>query len=324
MSLQVPVVIAHFGTKPDYLRIALQSAQAFNDKVVLIGDAANKGFWNEHWETIPSQISKFQEFMKWYVHMSTFSEEYEVSCFKRLFALEEWMNQQNYQQAFHLDSDLMTFANYPKEVLPILPKDCLATLMSMEKQEENFQWSMSCHFSYWTREGLMDFTQFCIRAYQDPILLGQLKNKWQWHQDKGQGGGITDMTLLYFWAKDNPRIINFTKIHQDLTADYNFNLSAQYYYDEYEKSSGLKKFIFRDDLPYGYNLRLKKWVRFICVHCQGAGKFAMPFLLNPRLRAYYVLTRIWYRIKTKYFRISFKKLSKFFNQNQTKSNHVNA
>jgi hypothetical protein len=316
MQQEIPVVVAHFGTKPDYLRIALESAARFNRHVVLIGDAANKGFWNNHWETVPSKIQKFCEFEKHYIHMSTFSQVYEVSCFKRLFALEEWMKINSYERAFHLDSDLMTFANYPDVVCPTLPKGTIATLMTMEKQDENFMWSTSCHFSYWTIEALRDFTNFCINAYKDKTILDQLKSKWQWHVENGKGGGITDMTLLYFWAKDNPKVLNFTNVIHGMTADYNFNLSAQYYFDEYETSFGLKKFTFKDGIPYGYNRRLKTWVRFLCVHCQGAGKYAMPFLNNEFLKKYYVLTRIFYRIKSKYFRFSSKKLNKFLNRHK--------
>lgn len=43
----------------------------------------------------------------------------------------------------------MTFANYPEEVYPILPNDCIAALMtSTPKNQDNFRWASSPHFSY--------------------------------------------------------------------------------------------------------------------------------------------------------------------------------
>ncbi len=315
---EIPVVIAHFGTKPNYLKLALKSAARFNQKVVLIGDEANKDVWIDHWDTKPSEIGKFQEFLKSYTHMSSFSQEYEISCFKRMFAMEVWMKQNGLKEAFHLDSDIMTFANYSKEILPILPNGCMATLMAVEKEQHDYLWVKSCHFSYWTIEALEDYTNFCIQAYRDSKIRNMLEAKWKWHCDHHKGGGICDMTVLYFWAKGNPHILYMTKVHNGLTADHNFNQSAQYYDHEYQMEFGLKKFVFKEGLPYGYNQLAKQWIRFLCVHCQGAGKCTMPFLSNDYLRSYYVVSRIYHRIKSKYLRFSFRKFKKLIEKNKKK------
>jgi hypothetical protein len=47
-TLEIPVIIAHFGGKPNYLKFALKSAADFNNTVVLIGDDTNKSFWRNH------------------------------------------------------------------------------------------------------------------------------------------------------------------------------------------------------------------------------------------------------------------------------------
>jgi len=314
METEIPVVIAHFGNKPNYLKLALQSAANFNKTVVLIGDDTNKGFWRNHWEAVPGKLDKFQEFQKHYVHMSSTGQEYEVACFRRMFALEEWMKENAFNRAFHLDSDVMTFADYSKEVCPLLPQDCIAALMAVERELLYPTWIICCHFSYWTLGALEDYTTFCINAYRNKTIRDKLEAKWQWHLDNNKGGGISDMTLLYFWAQGNPRIINFTKVYNGMTADHNFNLSEQYYVKEYKMQFGLKKFIFKEGIPYGYNKLLNKWIRFLCIHCQGAGKYAMPFLSHRHLRRFYVVTRILYRIRSKYFRFSCRKFKKFMSR----------
>ena len=50
-TLEIPVIIAYFGGKPNYLKFALKSAANFNNTVVLIGDDTNKSFWRNHWNT---------------------------------------------------------------------------------------------------------------------------------------------------------------------------------------------------------------------------------------------------------------------------------
>src|SRR5262249_10827268 len=140
MQTEIPVLIVHFGTKPNYLKLALCSAANFNKRVVLIGDQDNEGFWKDQWTTVPEKIDKFQEFMEYYTYMSDVPREINISYFKRMFAQEAWMKQ-NGGRVFNLDSDIMTFTNYSKEVLPLLPKDCPAVLMTMEEQEKDFEWA---------------------------------------------------------------------------------------------------------------------------------------------------------------------------------------
>lgn len=314
METEIPVVIAHFGNKPNYLKLALRSAANFNKTVVLIGDDANKNFWENHWDTTLVEFAKFLEFQKYYIQMSSYPSKYEMSFWKRMFVLEKWMKEKGYERIFLLDSDVMTFADYSKEVCPLLPQDCIAALMAVERELLYPIWATSCHFSYWTLGALEDFTTFCINAYQNRTIRDMLEAKWQWHVDNNKGGGICEMTLLYFWSKDNPRIINFTKVWNSMTADHNFNQPEQYYVNEYKMQFGLKKFIFKEGIPYGYNKLLNKWIKFLCIHCQGAGKYAMAFLSHRHLRRFYVVTRIFYRIRSKYFRFSCRKFKKFMNR----------
>ncbi|MEB3310592.1 MAG: hypothetical protein VKJ02_10190 [Snowella sp.] len=306
---EIPVVITHFIGKPTYLKFALKSAADFNKTVVLIGSDSNQDFWEHHWNTTLIECEKYQEFKKWYVKMCTYDEKYDDVCWKRLFMLEEWMKRNNATQAFFLDSDIMTFANYSSVLAPVLSGN-YTTFLNEPQNQSNFRWSSCSHFAYWTLEAIEDFTSFCIEAYRsNKDLRTQLDAKWQWHIDNQQPGGICDMTLLYFWSKNNPRVANFTKVINDMTVEHCINVSENYLDDEYQMQLGVKKIIFKNGIPYGFNKDLKKEIRFLCIHCQGTAKILMRFFYYKNLRSFYLIAKVLeiLKRKTKFFIEGIKK-----------------
>ena len=192
----VPTLIAFFGRGPNYLKVSLKSAADFNNQVVLLGDSANRGFWKEHWDSSRITLPKLDEFKRSYAKMSYYPEFYEMAFWRRPFVVEEWMRSQGVDQAFLLDGDIVTFADYSKVVLPVLPKDCVAAVSTLEEQR-TFEWMTSLHFSFWTLDALTDFTSFCIEAYRDSSVRRMLEAKYRWHVEKRRPGVIFDMTVLY-------------------------------------------------------------------------------------------------------------------------------
>ena len=135
-----------------------------------------------------------------------------------------------------------------------------------------------------------DFTDFCIEAYSNKNIRDKLEAKWQWHIDNHKLRGIIDMTLLYLWSKDNPKVANLTTvINNNMTLDHNINSSTNYLEDEYQMQFGLKKLIFKNGIPYGYNKNLNKEIKFLCIHCQGGAKGVMRFLYYKQLRDFYYI-----------------------------------
>ncbi|BAZ52123.1 hypothetical protein NIES4103_47820 [Nostoc sp. NIES-4103] len=291
----IPVTIVYFGAKPNYLKFALQSAANFNKTVVLIGDQANKDLWKNHWDTTPIECSKYQAFLKNYIHMSTNSQEFEIACFKRFFYLEQWMEKNDIKKAFLLDGDIMTFANYSEQIDSVLLNNCIATLITPENQPY-LRFTSSPHFSYWTFEGLKDFTNFCTEAYTNNIL-NKLQEKYQWHINNNLIGGICDMTLLYLWSEGNSQVASLNRVINDMTVDTNINVSSNYFDNEYRMQFGAKKLIFKKGIPYGYNQILNKEIQFLCIHCQGKAKALMKFFYYQKLRNFYYLPKIIAKIK---------------------------
>jgi hypothetical protein len=207
-----------------------------------------------------------------------------------MFMLEEWMKKNDVQRVFLLDSDVITFANYSVELAPILFDNYIASLMTCENQD-NFRWASSCHFSYWTLEGLEDFTSFCIEAYHNKMIREQLETKWKWHNNYNKPGGVSEMTLLYLWSKDNSKVANSSKVINNTTVDHSINTSTNYSDNEYQMQLGIKKIIFKNEIPYGFNKVLNKEIRFLCIHCQGTAKILMRFFHYEKLRPFYLVAK---------------------------------
>jgi hypothetical protein len=285
-SSDIPVVIAHFGNQPEYLKYALELAAQWNQTVVLLGDDQNKNFWPHHASITGVELPKWQEFQKVYVKLSNYDEFYENACWLRMFALENWMSKQNYQEAFLLDSDVATFANFTQELQPLLSGKYIAGLM-IPKNPGNLLWMASPHFFYWTVAGITDFTNFCIHAYRNPECLDKFQTVYSEMMNLGLEGGICEMTLLYEWSKNIPNVFNFAQVFQNMSFDHNIALASNYQEQEYSTQFGLKKLRFKCGQPYGYNQVYQKYIRFLGLHCAGGNKWLIKFL-SSRWRHFYL------------------------------------
>jgi hypothetical protein len=284
----VPTLIAFFGWAPSYVELALRSAANCGNRVVLLGDETNHGVWKDHCDSSRMRLEKFAQFQTSFQKMSDYGDGYEMAFWRRPFVIEEWMVAEGVQRAFVLDGDVLTFADYSKDVLPSLPSGCAAALMTYEDQGE-FDWATSLHFSYWTLDALRDFTSFCIEAYRDPTTRKALETKYRWHLEHRQPGGICEMTLLFLWRQRIAATLsNLAAVWDDKTADLAIGASANSANDEYPMQFGLKRFAFRDGIPFAHNRHLNLDIRFVSIHCQGRYKSSMRFLSRPALRRLYV------------------------------------
>jgi hypothetical protein len=284
----IPVVIAHFGSAPSYLKHSLESAARFNGEVVLIGNEPNREIWPNHWDRNRLESAKYQAFLDSYTKLSDYPDAYEQAFWERPFMVESWMRAEGVEEVFLLDSDVLTFADYTREVVPVLPGDCQATLMMPAGDQEIAHVWSSLHFSYWKREALDDFNTFMVNAYRDGEMRSVLDAKYRWHLDHHQPGGVCEMTLLYYWARNNQvKVSNLAEVTGGSVADLAITQSNNYFDNEYGMHRGFKRLVFRDGVPFGFNQVLRKEVRFWCLHCQGNAKSAMRFLRRPGLRAFF-------------------------------------
>lgn len=274
------VIIPFFGPAPSYLIVALKSAEKFNENVILLGDDSNSKDWHNHFNINCLNKDKYNSFLRNYIHLSPNSIDFEINCFKRYYFLEEWMKFSGVNNCVMLDSDILTYCNYSSEFKSIINNEILAALSTVELQE-NYFWASSAHCSFFSLNGIEDFTNFCIDTYKNNMYL--LKEKYSYYlKNKVLSGGVSDMTLLYLWSKNNPNIINLSKVFNNKTIDANINFSGNYYKIEYSSLFHLKYFKFINNLPFSYNKITKSKIQFLAIHFQGSAKLLMKDVFLKR------------------------------------------
>lgn len=267
----LPITFTHrFGIKTpkwEYLPAAIEQAQRYNPRVVLIGDDSNVSLDVEYYH----YAEYFQEakvFEPHYSHMCTNHHRFELYNLQEYFVLERFMQDCNLGKMFLCDSDVMLYCDI-SELEDWLSSYDLAC--SIPKAQWKYRWSASAHVSYWSLEVLTEFCEFILETYSTPHLLRKLGKKWAWHQRTGTPGGISDMTLLWQFCKMK-KAISLTRVRDGATFEHNINVSENWLPDEYRMKSGIKEVTWRENQPYGFNLKLGKWIRFNALHFQGGAK----------------------------------------------------
>jgi len=102
-TTNIPVVIAHFGNQPEYLKYALEAAAQWNQDVIFIGDDGNKNAWANHWSISGVTIPKWVEFENSYIKLSNYPEHYEKAILFRLFVMDYWLQTAAVNGAFLID-----------------------------------------------------------------------------------------------------------------------------------------------------------------------------------------------------------------------------
>lgn len=271
----IPVVIFHEGC-PKHLAYSVRSAERHNKRVILLGNGENKHVAREWQDSAELDTARYEAFKKVFVNYSTYSDFFALICFKRYFLYYELMEKLGFDRIIAAESDLYNCADYSS--IPSLSQ-AYAMVSTVAEQDKDYGWSSCCHCSYWTKEALKDFLDFCYDTYGNNRAL--LEEKWEYHQKNRQAGGVCDMTLAYLWSRDKQNVLNSAKIIDGGTIDQNLCDPANFLPGEYKYSSlfKIKKYIFKRDKagnkqPY-LEMRGGALVKVYAIHCSGRGKSAI-------------------------------------------------
>jgi hypothetical protein len=149
------------------------------------------------------------------------------------------MKQNNLEECFYTDSDVMVLTNLDNHIFN-------KTSYSKPSDQENYRWSYSGHTSYWKIEDLDKFCDFCIEIYKTKT---DLIPKIEYHKTSGKLGGICDMTLLYLYGKDKD-FDNICDINNNSCFDHQICSGDNVNRNEYEVFNGIKKLEKKDDNLY--------------------------------------------------------------------------
>jgi hypothetical protein len=262
----IPVILIHSGYQ-DYLNYSiLQSAK--KNKLYLIGDTnPNIDHENFNFANINNFTARCQDFSKNYVHLSTNEYNYELFCYHRWFILKNFMEANNIDVVFYIDSDVLFFENAEEEWQKFNQYDL--TLLHRSAGTSSFV----------THRGVSNFCDMLIDIYskKDEYHFSKIASHFEVRRTFGLNGGVCDMTLLeYFhyhaeFGGGPGRVGEMMAIIDDTTYDHNINSADQ----DFEYENGKKKLKIIDKEVFAFNQKMRKDIKFNSVHLQGEAKYIM-------------------------------------------------
>lgn len=275
---QIPVIVVHKGNQK-YLKNCITCAEGHGNKVILIGDEKNRNMCSGWISCEDCESDLFEEFTKSYVHMSSNSEFFELICFQRYFYVYQYLMTHDMTECVMIDSDALVFGEVTSELIP----EHTAMASCWYEVQKEYQWAVCPHFTYWTREGLLNFLEFCIGSYRDGERMQPLKEKYQFHQDNHTAGGICDMTLLYLWMKQTNLVVENFSRRKELVIDYNINeprIDTVSYV--MRQKYGMKQIIFEEGVPHFIREEDGEKVPVLVIHAWGGSKKYMGILKDGK------------------------------------------
>lgn len=295
METQLPVILWHCGCQ-EYLEYAVKQCRRYNDRVILLGNKENQRLgdcveWYDQDQYLP--VERWNRFLGMYKHMSTNDERFEVNCFKRFYAVLNFVRTHNVEKFMYLDSDILCFCNF-SQLAALAGAD---VAMGIPQNQEPIRWIANCGISLWTADALEDFLCYLERTYSEDFSL--LEKKWNYHCTNGVPGGICDMTLEYLWYVQDQKFRKLNLVDIEAVKDGVFDvkvISPENYLPlefQMDQNLGIKKIIIEDGLAYFIRPGGEK-VKALGIHFLGGSKLYLPIYARQepipfklRIRAVY-------------------------------------
>ena len=267
--MSLPIVFLHKGNQ-DFIKYSLVKASETNpdSKIYLIGDPSNRHLdkivenviWLDYEDYAGEHSSLLVDN---YIHMSTNPAPYEFICIDRWFVINEFMKRENLNSCFISDTDVLLYANV-SDLQKKYFKNHRCTLTH----------NVSAGISFMNDRTILDeYVQLVLNSYQgtDQVMLDKAIAHFQVLQKNKKPGGVCDMTWWMFLRNKNAPFDfgeSMTIIDEgnDLYSTFDHNINVSYGYD---MENGIKKFQFKDGLPFCYNKTYNLQVKFNCIHFQG-------------------------------------------------------
>lgn len=282
MKRIVPIMVHHeTGEKAqaagkknqEYLKYCIAQAKKYNEKVVLLGDQYNKA-WCDDWHDANEFLSdKWHEFHKVFENYSTYPQAWAEGIFKRFFLILEYLNRSGFEECVILDSDVLIYLDV-STYEPFLHCKAAAETplyqdLDMLEEGNGLQWKTCAGFSYFTKQGLIEFTDFCIDMYKNH--KDKLMVKWDVHRRYGLYGGVCEMSLLHLFVESLPEgeYLNLLKddenhdVFDDFIGRPSGYLQEQY---EYTKRLSVKNLHWENGRPFCYTIDGHRKTYFLSLH----------------------------------------------------------
>lgn len=282
MKRIIPVMVHHeTGEKAqtagkknqEYLKYCIAQAKKYNEKVVLLGDAYNQE-WCDDWHPADDFITeKWYTFLQVFENLSPYPQAWAEGIFKRFFLILEYLERNGYEDCVIIDSDVMLYVDvstYEPFMHCKVAAECPYNQdIDVLWEGNGYVWKACAGVSYFTRQGLIEFTDYCIAMYQNHKDI--LMEKWNVHQKYHIYGGVCEMSLLYLWVKSLPQgeFLNLLIEDKDRNTFDDFIGDPRGYYDnqfEFLHRLGVKKLFWENEKPFCYTAEGHEKIGFLSLH----------------------------------------------------------
>lgn len=264
------LVFIHRGND-DYLKYTLKQAAYFNknSNITCLSDTLYENVYPKEvkFQSLNQYFGAALEFEKIYEHLSRNSYQFELFCFQRWFILKEYMEKNNINEVFYIDSDVMLFGS----------------LDSIDLHDADYGTCIrSPHFSFWTLDTLKEFCDFIKDLYNNTSKL---------KEDFYKNMGIVSISDVYaiteFSLVSRKKLLDFSKF-EDNIIEHNINGSKQFekVYSVSSSSEYKKKIYLINKKLYLKNLNKDKFCEIYALHFQGQSKTFIKFFMQENINIY--------------------------------------
>lgn len=287
----IPVVIVHEGYK-EYVKINVEITGK-NNKIFLIGDKSLEHLGNIENVTFvdidkyknDKKINKYEEH---FTNYSSNASNFEFICYRRVFIIKLYMEENNIDKVFHIDSDNVLLKNindydFKENNAYMIPTNWHTNRMSN-----------SIHCGLLTKEFATKFENLYEDIYINKSKLNLIKDKIKYHTNTNGGyinGGICDMTLYYLLNKENlikvdnlmrPKDIGNKKVVFINNINNGEGLDSKEQYETHNNIMKIQRGTNGVD-NYVYDKVNKEYVVIMNIHFQGGAKALMNETINYNL-----------------------------------------
>lgn len=232
----------------------------------------------------------YTRFCNSYVHLSSNTSEFEKICFRRYFLLSRYLAAHpDCQQFVLIDSDVLLFEGVGRHITRMVGKSDFSGSY-IEPQDGWNPCQISPHVSYWTAVGLQRFVAFMLDTYATPSGRRKLREIADRFAARGERGGVSDMTLLYMWARSSHNMDPINRVNDGGVIDHNINSRHNLLADEFCVRGGAKALSFEHGHPCMVGTA-GEHPKAMALHFQGSAKVAMSHALHGRMRTVALVTQ---------------------------------
>lgn len=249
-----------------------------NSTIHLIGSKDNDVFDFVEHHLISNYNQTAIEFEKIYKHMDDPGRTHVFRNIKLYaFVLNEFIRAHNISKFLLIDIDLMIYCNIEKEFKRLKEWDFSLGYTSREHLSM-CPVPMFCN----NVSAINEFCKFVTNIYsgRDPENFNKLVEYYKSQRAQGIPGGVCVMTLYALFAKTSGfRVYYVDEVVEDSTHELNINIprGGKYNYQMLTGPAYLKKIEWINKIPYGFDSKTGKRIRFKSVHFAGGAKREMKW-----------------------------------------------